>query len=476
MFDVLIIGAGASGCAVARELSRFRLSLCVLDRESDVCEGTTKANSAIVHAGFDALPGSLKAKLNVRGSRMMPELAKKLDFAFKNNGAFVLCFDKEQIPGLEELAQRGRLNGVEGVRVISGDEARQMEPALTDEVAAALYAPTSGIVCPFEMTLAFAENAYANGAEFRLSTCVTGIDKSDAGYVVHTDKGDIEAKVVINAAGVYADRLHAMVSSKPMNITPRRGEYMLLDKDAGGLVKHTIFQQPTKMGKGILVSPTVHGNLLLGPTAEDIEDKENTATTRSGLAEVRAKAQLSVKGIPFNKVITGFTGLRAVGDTHDFIIGECEDAKGFIDVAGIESPGLTSAPAIGEYVRDIVAGIMTLEEKPDFVDTRKGVIHFASLTREQQNELIKREPAYGSVVCRCETVTEGEILDAINRPLGATTLDGVKRRTRAGMGRCQAGFCSPKTIAMIAEKLGIGLLDVKKNGTYNKESEAADNA
>ncbi len=475
MYDAVIIGAGSSGCAIARELSRYKLSVCVIDRESDVCEGTTKANSAIVHAGFDAQPGSLKAKLNVRGSQLMPELSRQLDFAYKNNGAFVLCFDTEQISSLEELAERGRKNGVEGVRVISGDEARELEPALTDEVAAALYAPTSGIVCPFEMTLAFAENAFANGVEFKLSTSVQAIDKTDNGYVIRTDKGDIETRLVINAAGVYADKVHAMVSSIPMSIIPRRGEYMLLDKDAGGLVTHTIFQQPTKMGKGILVTPTVHGNLLLGPTAEDIEDKENTATTRTGSAEVRAKAQLSVKGIPFNKVITGFTGLRAVGDTHDFIIGECEDAKGFIDVAGIESPGLSSAPAIGEYVRDIVGEIIELEEKSDFIANRKGVTHFASLTRQQQNELIKEKPEYGSIVCRCETVTEGEILDAINRPLGATTLDGVKRRTRAGMGRCQAGFCSPKTIELIAEKLGVGLLDVRKNGVY-KESEAADNA
>ena len=399
----------------------------------------------------------------------MPQLSKELDFAFENNGALVLCFDKEQIPGLEELARRGAENGVEGVRVISGDEARALEPALTDEVAAALYAPTSGIVCPFEMTLALAENALANGVEFRLSTRVTGISRSGNGYTVSTDRGDIEAKIVVNAAGVYADRIHAMVSKTPMTIIPRRGEYMLLDKEAGGLVKHTVFQQPTKMGKGILVTPTVHGNLLLGPTAEDIDDKENTATTRSGLSEVKAKASLSVKGIPFGKQITGFTGLRAVGSTGDFIIGIPEDAPCFIDAAGIESPGLSSAPAIGEYVCELIGGIIALEPDPGFVAERKGIVHFAALSAEEQNELIKKDPAYGTVVCRCETVTEGEIRDAIDRPLGATTLDGVKRRTRAGMGRCQAGFCSPRTIALIAEKLGIGLLDVRKNGVYESE-------
>ena len=469
MYDVVIIGAGASGCAIARELMRYRLSCCVVDRESDVCEGTSKANSAIVHAGFDCVPGTLKARLNVRGSEMMPELSKELDFAFRNNGALVLCFDKEQIDGLQELAERGEKNGVKGIKVITGDEARAMEPSLTDEVAAALYAPTSGIVCPFEMTLAFAENALANGAEFRLGEEVTAIEKTADVYKITTDKGVLEAKVVVNAAGVYADRLHAMVSTEPMNIIPRRGEYMLLDKDAGGLVSHTIFQQPTKMGKGILVTPTVHGNLLLGPTAEDIDDKENTATTRQGLAEGRAKAGLSVKGIPFNKAITGFTGLRAVGDTHDFIIGECKDAKGFIDVAGIESPGLTSAPAIGEYAAEIVAGLLSPEKNESFIPSRKGITKMAALSDAEKNEMIKKDPAYGTIVCRCEGITEGEIKEAIDRPLGATTLDGVKRRTRAGMGRCQAGFCSPKTMALIAEKLGIGIGEVRKNGVYGSE-------
>ena len=469
MYDVTVIGAGAVGCAIARELSKYELSVCVVDKESDVCEGTSKANSAIAHAGFDAVPGTLKAKLNVRGSELLPELAEKLDFEYIRNGAFVLCFDKEQIPGLEELKRRGEENGVPGIEILTGDEARAMEPNLTDEVQAALYAPTSGIVCPFGMTIAFAENAFENGAEFRLSHEVKDIKKTGTGYTVVTDRGDIETKVVVNAAGVYADKLHKLVSGEPMEISARRGEYMLLDTCAGTLVSRTIFQQPTKMGKGILVTPTVHGNLLLGPTAEDIEDKENTATTRDGLAEVRAKASLSVKNIPFKTVITQFCGLRAVGDTHDFIIKECSDAPGFVDAAGIESPGLTSAPAIAEYVRDIVAGILPLKEKQSFKDTRVGIPRVVRMTQEQRDELIKKDPAYGTIVCRCATVTEGEILNAINRPLGATTLDGVKRRTGAGLGRCQAGFCSPRTMELIAEKLGIKTEQVRKNGRYGSE-------
>ena len=470
MYDVLVIGAGAVGCAVAMELSKYKLSVCVADKESDICEGTSKANSAIAHAGFDAKPGTLKAKLNVRGSKLLKQLSEKLDFAYKQNGALVLCFDEADMPKLEELKQRAELNGVDEVSIISGDEARKLEPSLTDQVTAALLAKTSAIVCPFEMTLAFAENAYENGAEFRLSTEVIGIFKKDDRFIVETSGGSIECSAVINAAGVYADKIHAMISNEPLTITPRRGEYMLMDKAAGTVVSHTVFQLPTKMGKGILVTPTVHGNLLAGPTAENIDDKENTATTKSGLDEIKTKGSLSVRNIPFNKVITSFSGLRAVGDSGDFIIGQ-SDVKGFIDVAGIESPGLTSAPAIGEYVRELLSQTMKLEKKDNYIDTRKGLVHFASLDAEQQNELIRKDPAYGKIVCRCETITEGEILDAINRPLGAKTLDGVKRRTRAGMGRCQAGFCSPTTMALLAEKLGIDIAEVAKTGAVKSDSD-----
>lgn len=468
MVDVVIIGAGAVGCAAAMELSRYRLSVCVVDKESDVCEGTTKANSAIVHAGFDAKPGTLKAKLNVRGSEMMEELSKKLQFAYIRNQAMVLCFDKNDLGALEELKAKGEKNGVRELSIITGDEARALEPNLTDEVQGALLAKTSAIVCPFEMTMAFAENAFANGVEFKLSTAVTGIEKTAEGFDIQTTRGSIEAKTVINAAGVYADRIHGMVCKTPLTIIPRKGEYMLMDKENVPTVSRTIFQLPTKMGKGILVTPTVHGNLLAGPTAQDIDDKENTATTGEGLAEVRAKGSLSVKNVPWGKVITSFTGLRAVGESGDFIIGE-SDTEGFFDAAGIESPGLTSAPAIGEYLCELIAKRIPLERKESFIDTRQGLIHFAQLDDKARDELIKKDPAYGKIVCRCCTVTEGEIRDAIERPLGATTLDGVKRRTGAGMGRCQGGFCSPTSMALIAKKLGIDISEVRKNGVYESE-------
>ena len=463
-FDVTVIGAGVVGCAVARELSRYDLRIAVIDRESDVCEGTSKANSAIIHGGFDAVPGTLKAKLNVRGNAMMDKLAEELDIPFLRCGAMVVCRDESELPKLEELLERGRTNGVPDMKILSREEAVRTEPNLDDGVFAALYCPTSGIVDPFAMTAAYAENAYANGTEFMLSDEVTGITKCDDGFIISASKGDIKTRLVINCAGVYADRIHDMVCEPSFRITARRGEYMLLDRSAGNTVGKTIFQLPTKLGKGVLVTPTIHGNLLIGPTAENTEDKEDTATTKSGIDSLKAKSALSVKNIPYNQVITSFSGLRAAADTGDFIIREDSSAKGFIDVAGIESPGLSSAPAIAEYVRDIAAGLIALNERKDFIPTRKGITLLAMLPVEKRAELIKQNPAYGQMVCRCSSVSEGEIADSINRPLGATTLDGVKRRTGAGMGRCQAGFCSPKVIAMLAEKLGIPMSEVKKNG------------
>jgi glycerol-3-phosphate dehydrogenase len=453
------------------------LNTIVLERESDVCEGTSKANSGIVHAGFDAMPGSLKAKMNVRGNEMIHELSSSnmLDFAFKETGAMVLCFDENDIEILQDLYDRGIANGVPDISIISGDEARNLEPSLSENVKAALVASTSGVVCPFEMTMAFAEGAFNNGVKFELDTEVIGISKEDDLFKVETSKNDTYlGKIVINAAGVYADVVHNMICESKMKIIPRRGEYHLLDKEAGTLVSRTIFQLPTKLGKGVLVTPTVHGNLLVGPSAENIDDKEDTATTSEILASIKEKASLSVDGIPFNKVITSFSGLRAAGETHDFIIEESE-IECFIDVAGIESPGLTSAPAIGEYVLDIVKNICEKKqavsdlneklkkEKTGFIQKRKGVVHFASLSRDEQNELINTDSSYGNIVCRCESVTEGEIKDSIHRPLGARTLDGVKRRTRAGMGRCQAGFCTPKVMSILSEELGIPMEEIRKN-------------
>ena len=464
MYDVIIIGAGVAGSASARELSRYKVNACVLEKEEDVCCGTSKANSAIVHAGYDAANGSLMAKLNVRGNEMMEQLSKDLDFPFKRIGSLVVCLNEEDMPGLQALYDRGVANGVKELQILNREQILEMEPNISDNVYAALYAPTAGIVCPFGLNIAMAENACENGVEFRFNTEVQNIRKIDGGWALDTNNGVYETKYVVNAAGVYADKFHNMVSENKIHITPRRGDYCLLDKKTGKHVSRTIFALPTKFGKGVLVTPTIHGNLLVGPTAIDVDDKEGTNTTRDGLDQVISKAGLTVKNLPMRQVITSFAGLRAHEDGHEFLIGELEDAKGFVDCAGIESPGLTSCPAIGEMVADILAEKMNLEKKEDFISTRKGILDPSTLSKEERAELIKKNPAYGNIICRCEMITEGEIIDAIRRPLGARSLDGVKRRTRAGMGRCQAGFCSPRTMEILARECGVSMSDITKSG------------
>lgn len=468
MFDVVIIGAGVSGCAVARELSRYEVKALVVDKCEDVCCGTSKANSAIIHAGYDAPRDSLMAKLNVQGNERMEELSKELDFPFKRNGSLVVCMSEEDRPRLIELYERGLYNGVKGLKLLSREELLAMEPNIQETAVGALYAPTGGIVCPFELTIAFAENANRNGVEFRFDTEVKEILRDGDSWELITDKGDIRTRYVVNAAGVYADVFHNMVSSKKIHITPRRGDYCLFDKTAGSHVKRTIFQVPGKNGKGVLVTPTVHGNLLCGPTAIDIEDKEGVNTTQAGLSELVAKGQTTVKNLPMRQVITSFAGLRAHEDGHEFIIEEVEDAKGFVDVAGIESPGLSSAPAIGGMAAELLRDLMGLKEKADFVAERKGMLRPEELSLEERKALIKEKPAYGNIICRCEMISEGEIIDAIQRPLGAKSLDGVKRRTRAGMGRCQSGFCSPKTMEILARELSVDMSEITKSGGASK--------
>lgn len=461
-YDAVVIGAGVSGCAIARQLSRYKGRFLAAERALDVCEGTSKANSAIIHAGFDAEPGTWKAKMNVSGNAMMDRLAQELDIPFRRAGALVVCLSPADLPKLEALYRRGLENGVPGLSLLSGDQARELEPKLTQEVAGALLAKTSGIVCPFEMTLGLGESAAINGVEFAFDTRVEALKREPEGWRIATSRGEIFARAVVNAAGVYAGEFHNMACGDKIRIVPRKGEYCLLDKTAGQHVSRTIFQLPGRLGKGVLVSPTVHGNLLVGPTAADVEDKEETATTAQGLAEVAEKAAWAVKDIPLRQVITSFAGLRAHEAGDDFVLGE--SAPGFFDAAGIESPGLSSAPAIGEYIGDLVAERLGLEKNPDFEPMRRGAPRIAGLSREERGARIAEKPLYGNIICRCEEISEGEILDAIHGVIGAKTLDGVKRRTRAGMGRCQSGFCSPRVMEILARELGRDLTEIGKNG------------
>jgi len=465
MFDVTIIGAGIIGCTISRELSKYNLKTCVLEKSSDVGSGTSKANSAIVHAGFDADPSTMKGKLNAIGNEMYTVLSKELDFPFKRNGSLVLCFDSVNLVDLEDLLHQGEKNGVPDLVILDGDQVRELEPNVTKACAYALYAPTGGIVCPYEMTIAMAENSYTNGVKFQFETGVIGIEKKLNSYIIKTNKGDIKTKVIINAAGLFSDEINNMVSAHKFKILPKRGEYVLFDKAVGDLVSKTIFQLPTKLGKGVLVTPTVDGNLLIGPDAVDIECKTDLCTTQSSINDILLNAQLSIqKPLPMNMVITSFAGNRAKNESNDFIIGEVRDAKNFINVASIDSPGLTSAPSIAVMVAAIVLEKLVPEKNVEFNPIRKGIRKFREMSNQQRKEIIKEIPEYGKIICRCETVTEGEIIDSIRRPLGAKTLDGVKRRTRAGMGRCQSGFCGARVLDILSKELNIPRSEVTKSG------------
>ena len=464
MFDVAVIGGGVTGAFIARELSRYQLKLVILEKENDVALGATRANSAIVHAGFDAKAGSLKAKLNVRGSELMEDVCRELGVKYKRCGALVVGFGDEDLETLKGLCERGIANGVRGVEVLDREAILKMEPNIGEGVTSALHAPTSAIVCPYELCMAAVGNAMDNGCELALGFKVAKIEKTEGGYTITSEDGKtVSCRFVVNAAGLYSDAIAALVGDESFKVNPRRGEYMLLDKESGNRVSRTIFRCPSKMGKGILVSPTVDGNLLLGPTAEDIEDKEDTSTTAEGLAKVRIQAAEQVSGINFGSVITSFTGLRATATTGDFIINSPKE--GFVNAAGIESPGLSSAPAVGQYVCELLQSIgLELNAKSDFNPIREPMHAFSEMTIEEKNALIAKEPEYAHVICRCETVTEGEILKAIRTNPKPTDLDGVKRRTRATMGRCQGGFCSPYIVELLAREMGCDYTEITKFG------------
>ncbi len=467
-YDVIVIGAGVTGALITRELSKYDLKVALVEKCNDMAMGTTKANSAIVHAGFDAVPGTLKAKFNVEGTALMPDVCKQLSVPFKAIGSLVVAFCDEEMKTLENLLERGKQNGVSGLEIFDSQKLHNKEPNINPDAVGALYAPTAGIVCPYELTIAAVENAVENGAVFIRNFEVKSIEYDDGGFTVSDGKDKIVSKYVINSAGVFCDEIAAMIGDNSLHTIARKGEYMLCDKSLGSTVKHVIFQCPNKMGKGVLVTPTVDGNLLIGPSAIDIDDKENTDTTSSTLASVLNTAKKSVPTLTTREVITSFAGLRAHLESDDFVIEKSGANEKFINVAGIESPGLSSAPAIGRYVADMAAGELGAAQKSDFNPIRKAPVRFRRLSNEERKALVEKNPAYGRIICRCETVTEGEILDAIHAPAGARDVDGVKRRTRAGMGRCQGGFCGSKVVEILARELGTELNEITKFGRDSK--------
>ncbi|QUY18882.1 NAD(P)/FAD-dependent oxidoreductase [Treponema vincentii] len=488
MYDVIIIGGGVVGCAIARELSQYRLSIALLEKHSEVCEGSSKANSAIVHGGFDAKPNTLKSRLNVRGNELIRRLAPQLQFHFKQIGSLVVAFSDEDMEAIKMLYERGIANSVPELELWNREKTLAEEPNLSPETRGALFCGTAGIVCPFGMTYAFIENAVENGVELICDAEVTGIQKIDEdiwhaptqdtavqtvtaqtsaqehAFSVTTSQGVFTARYVINAAGLYADKIAAMIGDYDYTINPRKGEYRVLDKVCGDLVHHVIFQAPTKMGKGVLVTPTYDNNLLAGPTAQDVDDREDTSTTLAGLNKIDSSAKKSVPALDFRKTVRTFTGVRARPSTGDFMIYASKHAKGFIHAGGIESPGLSSAPAIAEYVAELLqyAGA-ELIKKPQVVSARKGISQFSALSNEERATLIAENPLYGRIICRCETVTEAEIVEAIRRPAGARTVDGVKRRVRPGTGRCQGGFCTPRVLEILSRELQLPMENIAKS-------------
>ncbi|MEG2017682.1 MAG: NAD(P)/FAD-dependent oxidoreductase [Clostridium sp.] len=468
MYDITIIGAGVIGASIFRELMKYEVKAVVIEKENDVAMGTSKANSAIVHAGYDPREGTLMAKYNVKGNEMFEKICSELSVPFKRNGSLVLAFDETDMDTIKDLYENGNKVGVKGLQILNKKQVLEIEPNINQDIAGALYAPTGAIVGPYEYTIALMENAVTNGGALKLCSEVMAIEKKD-NFIITTAEGEIiESRFVINAAGVYADKIHNMICRESFKINPIKGEYFVMDNSQGQVVSHTIFQCPSSKGKGILVTPTVHGNLLVGPDAESVDDKDNVATTVENLDYIRNKAMETTDKINFRETIRNFAGLRANPDCGDFIVEENEEVKGFIDVAGIKSPGLSSAPAIAEDVIEIlkISGLK-IERKAGFIAEREE-IRFMELSPEEKAELIKKDKRYGRIICRCESITEGEIVDSIRRAFGKISLDGVKRRCRPGMGRCQGGFCGPRVQEIIARELNIPIEDIEldKDGSY----------
>lgn len=473
MYDIAIIGAGISGSSIARELSKYNLKTIVVERGVEVCQGTTKANSAIVHGGYDAIPKSLKAKLNVLGNSLYEELCKELGVEFKRIGSLVLAFSNEDENHIKELYDRGIKNKVKGLKILNREEIINLEPNINKNVHSALLCENAGIVCPFNLNIALMENAIDNGVELKLKSEVIDINKIEDYFYIKTSNNEIiKSKYIINASGVYSDKINNMIGGDEFYIIPRKGEYKVLDKSEGKIANHILFQCPSEKGKGVLVTQTVHGNLLVGPNAQVVDTGEDITTTENGLYEIAQASKKTIDSINFQKTITSFAGVRATPNTGDFCIFSSNKAKGFINVGGIESPGLASAPGIAKYVIELLNEEgLKLEENKTFNPIREINKPFYKMNTNERKNIVSKDSNYNKIVCRCETVTEAEIVDAINRPCGARTVDGVKRRVRPGMGRCQGGFCGPKIIEIIARELNISVEEVLKD--YNNSNMVA---
>ena len=480
MYDIAIVGAGVVGAMLARELSKYQLRVVLLEKENDVACGASKANSGIIHGGFDPEPGTLKATLNVQGIDLMYQACEELHVPHRRNGSMVLAFAPEEEPAIRALYERGKVNGIGDLQLLTGEEARALEPNLSEKVTLALLSPSAGIVCPYELTIAAVGSAMKNGVELRRNFTLSSVEKQE-NYILRSAEGEtVEAAFVCNCAGGYSDRVARMVGDESFTVIPRAGEYMLLDKSP--LVDHTIFQVPTKEGKGILVTPTVDGNILTGPTACRVDTPENTETTPAGLDIVKRLAAKSVPTVDFRQVITSFTGVRASEAGGDFIIAPSAAAERFVNVAAIDSPGLTSCVAIARYAVNVLRECgADLREKESWDGTREDPHAFRHMTPEEKNAFVREHPDYGRIICRCETVSKGEILHAIRTEPKPRDVDGVKRRTRAGMGRCQGGFCLPYVMKLLAEEQNIPLSAVTKNGgksvyTYEEAGDRHGNA
>ena len=470
--DVVVIGGGVVGTAAVRELSRFNLDIILLEKEADLGCGTSKANSGIIHAGYNASSNTLKGRMNIKSNPQFDKICDDLDVLFERIGSLVVGFDESDLKHLKKIKANGEKQGINDLEIIDKKILQEKEKHINPEAKYGLFAPTAGIISPYELAIAYGDNAVLNGAEVMLNTKVTElITEKDKLKAVKTNKGVIETELVINAAGVFADKI-AQMGRDSMKIKPRKGEYHLFDKEYGFLADHVLFPIPTEKSKGILVTPTVHGNLLIGPNSYYIDEKDDVSTTKAGMKEVMQGARKLIPDLPETGVITSFSGLRAAAQDEDFIIGFSDTTTGLIHTAGIQSPGLSSTPAIAAKIVDLVKEYAAknqnfeLSLKKEFQEKNPEYPHYDDY-KDKINEwenYIEEDDDYGKVICRCETVTKGEIIDAIHRPVPAQTLDAIKRRTRAGSGRCQAGFCGPRVVEILAEELGISPLEVTKKG------------